>query len=153
VKTSDNEEATISQGVKQPYPERDESGLTTVAFIDILLELKVTPHITADSRVSMLIDLKKEDSLGNVNIGGSQVPVVSTNKAKTTLLVDNGDTIVIGGIFKKFKSQTTTGFSVLSKIPILGWLFKSNERTKTDEELIIFITPRVVQLEQRAAQN
>jgi len=149
VKTSDNEEATISQGVKQPYPERDESGLTTVAFIDILLELKVTPHITADDRVSMIIDIKKEDSLGNVNIGGSEVPIVSTNTANTTLLVDDGDTIVIGGIFKTTRSENTIGFPVLSKIPVLGWLFKSQTKTTIDRELIIFITPRIVKLEQR----
>lgn len=153
VKTSDNEEATISQGVRQPYPERDESGLTTVAFIDILLELKVTPHITADDRISMIIDIKKEDSLGNVNIGGSEVPVVSTSMANTTLLVDNGDTIVIGGIFKTTQTKNTTGFPVLSKIPVLGWLFKSQEQAKREDELLIFITPRIVRLEQRSAQN
>jgi len=153
IKTADNEKAVISQGIKQPYPERDESGLTTVAFIAILLELDVTPHITADNRVSMLINIKKEDSLGNVNIGGSQVPVVSTNKANTTLLVNDGDTIVIGGILKTKRDLTESGFPVLSKIPILGWLFKSKIKSKDDTELIIFITPRVVQLEQRAAQN
>ncbi|MFQ5484408.1 MAG: type IV pilus secretin PilQ [Desulfobacterales bacterium] len=153
IKTADNEKAIISQGIKQPYPERDESGLTTVAFIDILLELEVTPHITADNRVSMLINIKKEDSLGNVNIGGSQVPVVSTNKANTTLLVNDADTIVIGGILKTKRDLTESGFPVLSKIPILGWLFKSKIKSKDDTELIIFITPRVVQLEQRTAQK
>ena len=153
VKTSDNEEATISQGIRQPYPERDESGLTTVAFIDILLELTVTPHITADDRVSMIIDIKKEDALENVNIGGSDVPVVSTNKAKTTLLVDNGETIVIGGIFKTSTDKTVTGFPLLMNIPVLGWLFKSETKTKVDRELIIFITPTIVHMEQRTAQN
>jgi type IV pilus assembly protein PilQ len=73
---------------------------------------------------------------------------LSTNEAQTELLVNDGDTVVIGGIIKATESDNTAGFPGLSKIPLLGWLFKNNTRSTANKELLIFITPRIVQLEQ-----
>jgi len=153
IKTTNNKEAIISQGIEYPYLERDESGLPTVKFKEINLKLTVTPQVTNDNRIYMKIILEKDDVAQLIQTVLGTVPALSTNDATTNVLVDDGNTIVIGGIIKSDDRKTTTGFPVLSKIPVLGWLFKSQIKTKEDTELIIFITPRIVKMEQRIAQN
>jgi len=144
--TLDNKEATIKQGLRYPYNKLDTSGNTTTVFEDVDLELKVKPHVTPDNRISMVIKIKKRD-LGNI-IGGQQS--FTTKEAETELLINDGDTVVIGGIIKSTKSTGGSGVPGLSKLPILGWLFKADTNTDNKEELLIFITPRIVQLEQRS---
>ncbi len=144
--TLDNKEATIKQGLRYPYNKLDTSGNTTTVFEDVDLELKVKPHVTPDNRISMVIKIKKRD-LGNI-IGGQQS--FTTKEAETELLINDGETVVIGGIIKTTKSTGGSGVPGLSKIPILGWLFKADTNTDNKEELLIFITPRIVQLEQRS---
>lgn len=144
VVTLDNKEATIKQGLEYPYLERDSSGLATVKFKDVDLELKVTPHVTPDNRIAMKIDIVKNDVESLID----GVPSLSTNEAQTELLVNDGDTIVIGGIMKTTAGKTVTGFPLLSKIPLLGWAFKSEVIQNDRNELLIFITPRIVLLEQ-----
>jgi type IV pilus assembly protein PilQ len=144
--TLDNKEATIKQGLRYPYNKLDTSGNTTTVFEDVDLELKVKPHVTPDNRISMVIKIKKRD-LGNI-IGGQQS--FTTKEAETELLINDGDTVVIGGIIKSTKSSGGSGVPGLSKLPILGWLFKADSDTDNKEELLIFITPRIVQLEQRS---
>jgi len=144
--TLDNKEATIKQGLRYPYNKLDTSGNTTTVFEDVDLELKVKPHVTPDNRISMVIKIKKRD-LGNI-ISGQQS--FTTKEAETELLINDGDTVVIGGIIKSTKSSGGSGVPGLSKIPILGWLFKADNDTDNKEELLIFITPRIVQLEQRS---
>ncbi len=144
--TLDNKKATIKQGLEYPYLERDESGLATVKFKNIDLSLEVTPHVTPDDRISMLISITKND-IGEM-ISGQQS--FTTKEAKTELLINDGDTVVIGGIIKTVKTTGESGLPGFSKIPLLGWLFKTESETSRKEELLIFITPRIVKLKQRA---
>ena len=143
--TLDNKEATITQGLRYPYLKLDESGNTTTVFEDIDLVLKVKPHVTPDNRISMNIKIEKKD-LGVEYAAGRSF---TTKTAETELLIDDGNTVVIGGIIKTSKSSGVSGVPWLSKIPLLGWLFKSTNKTDNKEELLIFITPRIVRLEQR----
>lgn len=143
--TLDNKEATITQGLRYPYLKLDESGNTTTVFEDIDLVLKVKPHVTPDDRISMNITIEKKD-LGVEYAAGRSF---TTKTAETELLIDDGNTVVIGGIIKTTKSSGVSGVPWLSKIPLLGWLFKSTNKTDNKEELLIFLTPQIVRLEQR----
>ena len=147
--TLDNKKAKIKQGLEYAYLERDSSGGSSVAFKNIDLLLEVTPHVTPDNRISMTVYLTKNDVAG-ITAG---VPNVATNEAQTELLVNDGDTVVIGGIIKRTENQGKTAFPLLSKIPILGWAFQNNTDSTSNKELLIFITPRIVQLEQQVAQT
>jgi type IV pilus assembly protein PilQ len=146
--TLDNKKAKIKQGVEYPYLERDSSGGSSVKFKNIDLLLEVTPHVTPDNRISLVIFITKNDVAG-ITAG---VPSVATNEAETELLVNDGDTIVIGGIIKSTETKGQDGFPFVSSIPILGWLFKNSSTKQQSNELLIFITPRIVQLEQVPAQ-
>jgi type IV pilus assembly protein PilQ len=143
--TLDNKKARIKQGIEFPFLERDASGNATVKFKNIDLLLEVTPLVTPDDRILMKIFITKND-ISTITAG---VPSLSTNEAQTELLVNDGDTIVIGGIIKTNIQDSTTGWPGLHKIPLLGWLFKTNIKTEDNRELLIFITPQIVQLEQR----
>jgi len=143
--TLDNKEASIKQGLQYAYLERDDTGGSSVKFKDIDLLLEVKPQVTPDNRVSMSIHITKND-LDSVTDG---VPSLSTNEAKTELLVNDGNTIVIGGIVKTTSSNSSTGFPFLSDIPILGHLFRSDSDSEKKNELLIFLTPTIVQLEQK----
>ena len=147
--TLDNKKAKIKQGLEYAYLERDSSGGSSVAFKNIDLLLEVTPHVTPDNRISLIIYITKNDVAG-ITAG---VPNVATNEAQTELLVNDGDTVVIGGIVKRTHNEGSNAFPVLSKIPVLGWAFKNDTSTTSDDELLIFITPRIVQLEQEVAQT
>lgn len=147
--TLDNKTATIKQGLRYPYLKLDESGNTTLEFEDIDLVLEVKPHVTPDDRISMNIKIEKKDLGVEYTAGRS----FTTKSAETELLVDNGNTVVIGGIIKTTKNSTDTGVPVLSKIPFIGWFFKSTNKEATKEELLIFITPEIVRLEQRGRQS
>ena len=143
--TLDNKKAKIKQGVEWPYLERDSSGNATVKFKNIDLLLEVTPTVTPDDRILMKIFITKND-IGVITLG---VPSLNTNEAQTQLLVNDGDTIVIGGIIKKNEQESVTGWPGVKNIPLVGWLFKTASESQTNNELLIFITPRIVQLEQR----
>ena len=101
--------------------------------------------MTPDNRVSMQIKITKND-IDTITQG---VPSLSTNEANTELLVNDGDTIVIGGVMKTRKNTSTSGFPWLSRIPVLGWFFKNQIDSSDSTELLIFITPKIVKLEQR----
>jgi type IV pilus assembly protein PilQ len=146
--TLDNKKASIKQGVEYAYPERDSSGGQSVKFKNIDLLLEVTPHVTPDNRISLILFITKNDVAGVT--GG--VPSVATNEAKTELLVNDGDTVVIGGIIKSTANTGKSAFPGLHRIPVLGWLFQNNSETEQSNELLIFITPRIVQLEQALVQ-
>jgi type IV pilus assembly protein PilQ len=147
--TLDNKKASIKQGLEYPYQERDSSGGSSVKFKNIDLLLEVTPHVTPDDRISLVLYITKNDVAG-VTAG---VPSVATNEAKTELLVNDGDTVVIGGIIKTVGNTAKSAFPGLHRIPVLGWLFQNNNETEQSNELLIFITPRIVQLEQEMAQS
>jgi type IV pilus assembly protein PilQ len=145
VVTLDNKQAKIKQGLEVPYLERDSSGNATVRFKNVDLLLEVTPNITPDDRIVMKIFVTKNDVVDPT----ADQPALSTNEAETELLVDNGDTIVIGGIVKSTIQYGERGIPGLRQLGVLGWLFKSQSKSDSKNELLIFITPRIVQLEQK----
>jgi len=143
--TLDNTPATIKQGLSYPFNKLDADGNTTTEFKDIALELEVTPHVTPDGRISMDITIKNNE-LGDVI--NNQISF-TTKEANTQLLVNDGDTVIIGGIRKARQSEAVSGVPGLKDIPLVGWLFKRKLVEDRMEELLIFITPRIVLLEQR----
>ena len=145
VVTLDNKKAKIKQGLEVPYLERDSSGNATVRFKNVDLLLEVTPNITPDDRIVMKIFVTKNDVVDPT----ADQPALSTNEAETELLVDNGDTIVIGGIVKSTIQYGEKGIPGLRQLGVLGWLFKSQSKKDQKNELLIFITPRIVKLEQK----
>jgi type IV pilus assembly protein PilQ len=144
VLTLDNKAATITQGDSVPYITRDEAGNPTTEFKEIQLKLEVTPHVTADNRISMVVNVTN-DTL-KVFTGGTGS---ATSNVTTELLVNDGDTVVIGGIIKTTADTSNSGIPGLKDIPILGYLFKTRSNQVEKKELLVFITPRIVQLEQR----
>ncbi|WP_324082844.1 type IV pilus secretin PilQ [Geomonas sp.] len=137
VVTLNNKAAKISQGQSIPYQTTSAEG-TKTEFVEAALTLEVTPHITADGSVSMKI------KASNNSPGTGSPPPINKKEATTELLVANGETTVIGGIYQDNETETDTGIPFLADIPLLGWLFKSNSKLKTKTELLIFITPKVV---------
>ncbi len=138
--TADKKKAIISQGTEIPYLTAAASGATTVAFKPAVLELAVTPRITPDDRIIMDLEVKK-DSVGQIFSG---IPSVDTKKVNTQVLVDNGDTIVLGGIFEQTTRTTVDKVPVLGDIPVVGYLFKRTVKQDDKTELLIFVTPKIV---------
>ena len=130
VVTLDNKKAKIKQGLEVPYLERDSSGNATVRFKNVDLLLEVTPNITPDNRIVMQIFVTKNDVVDPT----ADQPALSTNEAQTELLVDNGDTIVIGGIVKSTIQYAEKGIPGLRQLGVLGWLFKSQSKSDTKNE-------------------
>jgi type IV pilus assembly protein PilQ len=146
VVTLNNKKAKIKQGLEIPYLESDASGLNaTVQFKNVDLLLEVTPSVTPDDRIGMKIFVTKNDVVDPT----ADQPALSTNEAETELLVDNGDTIVIGGIVKSTIQYGEKGIPGMRQIGVLGWLFKGQSKSDSKNELLIFITPRIVKLEQK----
>ena len=138
--TADKKKAVISQGTEIPYQTAAASGATTIAFKPATLELSVTPRITPDDRVIMDLEVKK-DSVGQVFSG---IPSVDTKRVSTQVLCDNGDTIVLGGIFEQTTRTTVDKVPLLGDIPIMGFLFKRTVKQDDKTELLIFVTPKIV---------
>lgn len=137
VVTLNNKAAKISQGQSIPYQTTSAEG-TKTEFVEAALTLEVTPHITSDGSVSMKI------KASNNSPGFGSPPPINKKEATTELVVSNGDTTVIGGIYVDSDTESDTGVPFLADIPLLGWLFKSNSKQKTKTELLIFITPKIV---------
>ena len=146
VVTRDAVTATIKQGSKIVIPSgTDENGNAVFEQVDASLKLEVTPKITADDRVIMELDVS-DDFPDFANARPDQIPIATKN-VKTTMMVKSGDTVVIGGIFKDNYSKNVEGIPYLSKIPILGWFFRAEAKTRERRELLVFITPSVVPVE------
>jgi len=143
--TLDNKEAYITQGKTVPY-QTTEEGTVSIKFVEAVLKLTVTPHITPDNRIRMEILVQKDAPDWDKLVGGT--PAIDKKEAKTELLVNNGETIVIGGILESTEAFTNARVPFFSKIPILGWFFRSKYTKKTKDELLIFITPKIIRLEQ-----
>ncbi|HUH54495.1 MAG TPA: type IV pilus secretin PilQ, partial [Rhodanobacter sp.] len=121
------------------------SGTATVQFKDAVLELKVTPTITADNRVYLMINVKKDAIAGYVPVpGGGQIPTIDTREINTSVLVDNGQTVVLGGIYEINKANSTSKVPGLGDIPGIGVLFRKTSRNESKAELLIFVTPRIL---------
>ncbi len=143
VATLDNTEAMIQQGVSIPITTRSTGGEVTTKYVDATLILKSTPHITADGSILMKFSINKsEPDWSNANYLGE--PAIIKKEAQTDILVKSGDTVVIGGVYTNKVSKVTRGIPFLSDIPILGWLFKSVDERVERSELLIFLTPRIM---------
>lgn len=141
VLTLDKQKARVAAGTQIPYQQASSSGATTVAFINAELSLEVTPSITPDGRVQMDL-LVNADSPGDAAPNGQLT--VNTNRLQTNVLVDDGQTVVLGGIFQNQISNSTTKVPFLGDLPYLGRLFKHSQQTNNKQELLIFVTPRLV---------
>lgn len=139
--TSNKNTATIEQGVEIPYLEAASSGAATVAFKKAVMSLEVTPQITKDDRINMDLNVKR-DTVGQIFAG---IPSIDTREINTRVHVENGQTIVLGGIFEQTLSEASTRIPFLSDIPIIGNAFKSNLNSDRQRELLIFITPKIIE--------
>jgi type IV pilus assembly protein PilQ len=138
--TADQIKASISSGTKIPYQKATSSGATSVEFIDAVLKLDVTPQITPEGNVIMKVEVNKDEP--GAATGG--VPSINTKSIKTEVLVENGGTVVIGGIFSSTENESTTQVPFLGDLPFVGNLFKTKSKTSNRSELLIFLTPKVV---------
>jgi len=145
VLTLDNKEAYIEQGVEIPYQVLEE-GSYSLKWASAVLKLQVTPHITMDRRISMKIIAKKDAPDWSRTVQGA--PSIAKKETGTELLVNDGDTIVIGGIIIREEAVSKKGVPLLSKIPLLGWLFRSESTITAKKELLIFVSPTIVKLEE-----
>lgn len=141
VLTADQIEALIEQGVEIPYQQATSSGATSVSFRKANLALKVKPQITPDGKITLTLDVNKDSPSALTTTGGV---AIDTKHVKTEVLVDNGGTVVIGGIYTQSIKNSTQKIPVLGDVPYLGWLFRSKENIDDKTELLIFITPRIV---------
>ena len=145
ITTTDKKSAYIEQGTEIPYVESSSSGATTIAFKKAVLGLWVTPHITPDNKI--ILDLKiNQDTRGeDVKTVGGEAVSIDTQVISTQVLVENGETIVLGGIFKHEIKKIVTKVPILGDIPWLGVLFRSTKNISQKRELLIFVTPKVVE--------
>jgi len=143
--TANQREATIEQGVEIPYQESSSSGATTTQFKKAVLSLKVTPQITPDNRIILDLTVSK-DSVGQLvaSATGGFVPSIDTREIVTQVLVNDGQTVVLGGILETERRDTETKVPLLGDIPVLGHLFKTTSKTDNKDELLIFVTPRIL---------
>jgi type IV pilus assembly protein PilQ len=142
---SNNAQARISQGVEIPYQESSSSGATTTQFKEAVLSLTVTPQITPDDRIIMEL-LVTKDSVGDIVPTGTGgfVPSIDTRDVQTSVLVNDGETVVLGGIYETENRDNVNKVPVLGDIPGLGFLFRSKNTTSNRAELLIFVTPRIL---------
>jgi type IV pilus assembly protein PilQ len=138
--TADQQAAVIEQGEEIPYQQATSSGATSIQFKKANLKLEVTPQITPDGNIILTVDVAK-DSRG-VAVGSSFA--INTKHVKTNVQVENGGTVVLGGIFTQTEIDGLTKVPFFGDIPVLGALFRSTSRTRDRTELLIFITPHVV---------
>ena len=143
--TANAKEATIIQGIEIPYTQSASSGATTVSFKNAVLSLDVTPQITPDNRVIMDLDVH-DDTVGQFvpTANGGSVPSINTRNVKTQVLVNDGDTVVLGGIYETTNTSTVNKVPLLGDIPLLGWLFRNTQTTNNKDELLIFVTPKIM---------
>ncbi|MEJ2139562.1 MAG: type IV pilus secretin PilQ [Gammaproteobacteria bacterium] len=143
--TANQKEARIEQGVEIPYQEASASGATTTNFKDAVLSLTVVPQITPDDRIIMDLKVTK-DSVGElVSDGfGGRVPSIDTRAVETQVLVENGQTVVLGGIYETERGEQTSKVPYLGDIPVLGALFRSTSVVSNKSELLIFVTPKIL---------
>lgn len=148
----DNQEAEIKQGEDVPFTTVDSSGRTTVTFEEAVLSLKVTPHVTADKRISLKIKATDDTRGERIDFAGGFAFPFNRNEATSSLLIDNGSTVVIGGVRKKTENVSETRVPWLGTIPVLGWLFKRRtENVEPDtNELLIFVTPTILETDRQA---
>ena len=148
--TANQQEASIKQGVEIPYQQSASSGATTIAFKDAVLLLKVKPLITPDNRI--VLDLTvSDDSVGQVVVasGGVNVPAIDTRAIQTQVLLGDGETVVLGGILETNQTKSATKVPWLGDIPVLGNLFRQTTNQNDKDEMLIFVTPKILREDAR----
>lgn len=138
--TANQQAATIESGTEIPYQEATASGATAVSFKKAVLSLSVTPQITPDNKIMMMLKIN-QDRPGVVTNG---VPAINTKQIQTNVLVNNGQTIVLGGIYQQDKKNVLSRVPFLGDLPLVGSLFRSTKVSMRNEELLIFITPKII---------
>jgi type IV pilus assembly protein PilQ len=143
--TANQREAIIEQGTEIPYQESASSGATTISFKKAVLSLKVTPQVTPDNRIILDLNVKK-DSIGQILVGagGAQIPSIDTREITTQVLVNDGQTVVLGGILETERRETEKKVPYLGDVPVLGRLFKTTGKINNKDELLIFVTPKIL---------
>ncbi len=139
--TTNQQAAVIESGQEIPYQEATSSGATAVSFKKAVLSLKVVPQITPDSKILMDLQINQDADSGDRVLG---VPIILTKQIQTNVLVNNGQTIVLGGIYKQDKNRTIKRIPFLGELPVVGVLFSNKQVRIKNEELLIFITPRII---------
>lgn len=139
--TADGQTASIESGTEIPYQEASSSGATSVSFKPAVLKLEVTPQITPDERIIMDLVIN-QDSVGEITNTG--VPTINTNSVQTQVLVDNGETVVLGGIFRSEEITSISKTPFFGDLPLIGALFRHTNHSSEKNELLVFITPRLV---------
>jgi type IV pilus assembly protein PilQ len=145
IMAANQQEAMIEQGTEIPYQEAASSGAATIQFKKAVLSLKVTPLITPDNRLILDINVKKQ-RVGQVVVttGGVNVPSIDTSEITTTVFIGDGQTVVLGGILETERRESEKKVPWLGDIPGLGYLFKTTSKVKNKDELLIFVTPKIV---------
>jgi len=142
--TANQNEALIESGTEIPFLEASSAGNATVSFKKAVLSLKVTPQITPDDRIIMDL-IVTQDTVGDViTLFNSNVPSINTQEVQTQVLVDNGETIVLGGIYQRRSRNQSSRVPFFGDLPYVGFLFKQNQKTDTKQELLIFVTPKIL---------
>lgn len=139
--TGDKQQATIQSGTEIPYQEESASGGTTTSFKEAVLKLDVTPQITPDNRVIMDLEINQDSISG---IASSGVPILDITQLKTQVLVADGETVVLGGIYQTETVKGETKVPLLGDVPFLGRLFRNDFTREDKRELLLFITPRIM---------
>ncbi len=141
--TANQREAVIEEGTEIPYLEASSSGAATISFKKAVLSLAVTPQITPDDRVIMDLEVHK-DNVSAKEVNNSGVPSIDTRNVKTQVLVDNGETVVLGGVFSEEKRNKETRIPFFADMPYVGKLFRSTTDKHSKQELLIFVTPKIL---------
>jgi type IV pilus assembly protein PilQ len=152
VVTSNQKEAIIRQGDQIGYltVTGGQSGnIPQVQFKDVVLQLKVTPTITNDGRIFLNMDIQKDDLSGYIRTGAGDVPSIATREVTTAVLMDDGQTVVVGGVYEFKDQHSLSKVPFLADIPIIGNLFKNRNHTKSKAELLVFVTPKIIRVAQR----
>ncbi|MBM3391382.1 MAG: hypothetical protein FJY34_05325 [Betaproteobacteria bacterium] len=143
--TADQVEALIEQGVEIPYQQATSSGATSVSFRKANLSLKVKPQIAPDGRVNLTVDVNKDSPNTTISTGAGVA--IDTKHVKTEVLVENGGTVVIGGIYTQDERVINTKIPLLGDVPYVGFLFRHKEQKDNKTELLVFITPKIISQE------
>ena len=146
--TADQQAATIQSGEEIPYQESTSSGATSIEFKNAVLSLSVTPQITPDGKVNLTLKVNQDKANFTKIVGTTGVPAIDTRSIETHVLVDNGQTIVLGGIYETQDGKTIKRVPFLGSLPVVGALFRNTVTSNSRKELLIFITPKVIKQSQ-----
>ncbi len=142
VLTADQQTARIASGTEIPYQEASSSGATSTSFKEAVLSLEVTPQITPEGRVIMELKVN-QDSIGTID-SASNIPVIDTNEISTSVIVNDGQTIVLGGVFRSEEIESVAKTPFLGDLPVIGRLFRKNISSHQKTELLVFVTPKII---------